>query len=318
MIPTIRPSHALTATLAAVTALAASPAEPARRAPAEAAPIAPSIAPLKVGVTLHPYFSWASNVVKGTDVEVRSVLPGEVDAGNYQPRPEEIRRLADLDAIVVNGQGHDDFIGPMIEASGNARIVVIRPSDETPTLRGAHGEEVNSHTFLSFTNAIQQTYAIARALERLRPELGPKLRENAADYARRLRRIKADAARELAEIPVARVVTVHDGYAYLMQEFGIEVVGVVEPAHGLVPSAAELAAAIERIRKEQVRVLFSEESFPAPLLEVVRRDAGADVFVLSHVATGDYTAEKFEVEMKGNVETMAAALRGKKAAAGGS
>src|SRR5262249_14765945 len=42
---------------------------------------------LKVGVTLHPYYSWTANVVAGTDVEVRAILPGEVDAGNYQPRP---------------------------------------------------------------------------------------------------------------------------------------------------------------------------------------------------------------------------------------
>ena len=36
--------------------------------------------------------------------------PGEIDAGDYQPRPEDIKKLADLDAIVVNGIGHDDFI----------------------------------------------------------------------------------------------------------------------------------------------------------------------------------------------------------------
>src|SRR5688572_8049011 len=75
--------------------------------------------PLKVGVTLHPYYSWTRAIVAGTDVEVRSLLPGEVDAGNYQPRVEEIRKLAELDVLVVNGLGHDDFVTAMVEASGN-------------------------------------------------------------------------------------------------------------------------------------------------------------------------------------------------------
>ena len=44
----------------------------------------------------------------------------------------------------------------------------------------------------------------------------------------------------LAEARITRVVTVHDGYGYLLQEFGLEVAGVVQPSHGLTPSAAEL------------------------------------------------------------------------------
>src|SRR5207247_2305988 len=131
--------------------------------------------------------SWTANVVAGTDVELRSILPGEVDAGNYQPRPEDIQKLADLDAIVVNGVGHDDFIFDMLKASGNDKITIIRPNDAVPLIRAIHGGTVNSHTFISFTNAIQQTYAIQKALAALRPELAPTFQKNAADYARRLR-----------------------------------------------------------------------------------------------------------------------------------
>src|SRR5262245_2181610 len=146
---------------------------------------------LKVGVTLHPYYSWTANVVAGTDVEVRAILPGEVDAGNYQPRPEDIKKLVDLDAIVVNGVGHDDFIFDMLKASGNERITVIRPNDSVPLIGAMNGGTVNSHTFISFTNAIQQTYAIQRALAALRPELAQVFQKNAADYAKRLRTQKA-------------------------------------------------------------------------------------------------------------------------------
>ena len=147
---------------------------------------------LKIGITLHPYYSWTKNIVGDLPgYEVRAILPGEVDAGDYQPRPEDIKKLVDLDAIVVNGIGHDDFIIPMIKASGNKRIVIIRPNDETPQIRAIHGSGVNSHTFISFTNAIQQTYAIQKAIAQLRPQDAAALQRNAADYARRLRLIKA-------------------------------------------------------------------------------------------------------------------------------
>ena len=267
-----------------------------------------SAAPLKVGVTLHPYYSWVSNVVGNTGVEVRPILPGEVDAGDYQPRPEDIQKLADLDAIVVNGVGHDDFIFDMIKASGNTKLVIIKPNDGVPLLKAANGGTVNSHTFISFSNAIQQTYAIAKALGALRPELADTFQKNAADYARRLRAIKSRAAEKLVNPGVNRVVTVHDGYGYLMQEFGIEIVGVVEPAHGLVPSAQELGSMVDLLKREKVRVVFSEETFPEPLLNVLRQEGGAHVYIISHIASGTYAPDKFEVEMQKNVDAMVQAL----------
>jgi zinc transport system substrate-binding protein len=264
---------------------------------------------LKIGVTLHPYYSWTKNVV-GTlpGYEVRSILPGEIDAGDYQPRPEDIKKLADLDAIVINGIGHDDFIMPMIKASANTKIVFIRPNELTPQIHAAHGTGVNSHTFISFTNAIQQTYAIQKALAALRPQDAAALQRNAADYARRLRLIKAKAAQQLAEAKVTRVVTVHDGYGYLLQEFGLEVAGVVQPAHGLTPSATELRDMVRLLQREKIRVVFSEETFPPRLLKVLQDEAGVKVYIITHIASGEYTADKFEREMQKNVDTMIRAL----------
>ena len=214
---------------------------------------------LKIGITLHPYYSWTANVVgKLPGYEVRPILPGEIDAGDYQPRPDDIKKITDLDAIVINGIGHDDFIMPMIKASGNKHLSIIRVNDETPQIRSAHGTGANSHTFISFTNAIQQTYAIARAIAALRPADAAALQQNAADYARRLRLIKAAAATKLAEAKITRVVTVHDGYGYLLQEFGLEVAGVVQPAHGLTPSAAELKQMVALLQRENIKVVFSE------------------------------------------------------------
>jgi zinc transport system substrate-binding protein len=264
---------------------------------------------LKIGVTLHPYYSWTTNVVGNLPgYEVRSILPGEVDAGDYQPRPDDIKKLADLDAIVVNGIGHDDFIMPMLKASGNKRVVIIRPNETTPQIHAVRGTGVNSHTFISFTNAIQQTYAIQKAIAALRPQDGAALQRNAGDYARRLRVIKSKAAQQLAEAKITRVVTVHDGYGYLLQEFGLEVAGVVQPAHGLTPSAAELRDMVKLLQRDRIRVVFSEETFPQPMLKVLRDEAGVKVYTITHIASGAYTADKFEREMQRNVETMIRAL----------
>jgi zinc transport system substrate-binding protein len=246
--------------------------------------------------------------VAGSGVEVYPIIPGEVDAGDYQPRPEDIVKIAGFDAIVVNGVGHDDFIFDMIKASGNEKIQIIRPNDGVPLLKSLHGGLVNSHTFISFSNAITQTYAIAKALSGLRPDLAGTFQSNASVYARRLRAMKSKAAERLVDARINRVVTVHDGYGYLMQEFGIDIAGVVQPAHGLLPSAKELGDMVDLLKRENVHVVFSEESFPEPLLAVLKNEGKARVYIISHIASGDYTDDKFEREMQKNVDAMVQAM----------
>ncbi len=287
-------------------------AQPGAKAP-EAVPVAAPVPttdkPLRVGVTLHPYYSWVANVIAGVPgAEVIGVLPGEIDAGNYQPSPDDIAKLAKLDAIAINGIGHDDFIKDMIKASGNQQLAVIEVNAGTPLVKSAHGDSGNSHTFISFTNAIAQTQLIAKRLGELRPASADKLLANAAAYGDRLRAIQADHAAKLAGAKIKRVVTVHDGYSYLLQEFGIELAGVVQPAHGLTPSAKELGEMIELMKKEKVTVVFTEEDFPAKLLATLRDASGAKVYIISHVAMGAYAPDEFEKVMAKNADTLVQAL----------
>ncbi|MBX3156055.1 MAG: zinc ABC transporter substrate-binding protein [Deltaproteobacteria bacterium] len=277
--------------------------------PAPAPAPATDAGPLRIGVTLHPYYAWTANVIAGVPgMEVTNVLPGEVDAGSYQPSPGDIAKIAKLDVLVVNGIGHDDFIGDMVKSSGNTRLVTIAVNEGTPLLAGGHGEAKNSHTFISFTNAIQQTRLIARRLGELRPQHADKLRANAAAYADRLRGLLGTASQQLAKAKVKKVVTVHDGYAYLLQELGITLGGVVQPSHGLIPSAKELGEMIDLMKKEAVTVVLTEEDFPDKLLAPLREATAARVYVIGHVATGAYTPQKFEVEMRTNADTLVKAL----------
>lgn len=260
-------------------------------------------APLKVGVTLHPYYSWTARVTEGLPVELVPVVPGDVDIGSYQPRPQDVATLTTLDVLVENGLGHDAFLDEMVRAAGNETLTRIRLNEGTPLLKAHAGTAPNSHTFLSLGNAALQAYTLARALARLRPEWRPTLERNATAFAKRLRAMRANTVSALSSVKQRRVITVHDGYAYLLQELGLEVAGVVEPAHGLLPSASELGDVVQLLKERQVSVVFSEETFP-PAMAKVLEEAGARVVVVSHIATGAFTPERFEVELQQNLDAI--------------
>jgi len=270
---------------------------------------------LKIGVTLLPYYSWTANVVGGA-ADVVPALPAGTDPHTYQPKPEDLASLQSLDAIVVNGLGHDEFIDPMLQAAGRASLPRIRPNEALPLMpvSGEPGATAkNSHSFIAITGAIQQTQTIARSLGRLDPRNDALYARNAAAYAGRLRALLAGALSRLDGVDTSkvRVATVHDGYAYLFRELGLTVAAVVQPRHGLEPSARQLADTIDRIRKAGVGVLFIEMDLKSTYVDTIFRETGCRVLRLSHMAGGAYTADAFERDMKANLDAIVAGVTGK-------
>lgn len=178
---------------------------------------------LRIGVTLHPYYSWVRNLA--TDqTQVIPILATGNDPHVYQPLPEDIRKLATLDALVVNGLGHDDFVTPMLEAVGKPAPAFIKLNEGLPLVPAMSTEStsapVNSHTFLSITGAIHQTSNLASTLQRIDPAGAAHYRHSAREYNRRLRKLQIAALAELKSMRVDQVGigTVHDGYTYLLED----------------------------------------------------------------------------------------------------
>ena len=272
--------------------------------------------PLRIGITLHPYYSYVSNVV-GDRAEVVPLIPAGFNPHAYEPRAEDIKRIGSLDVIVLNGIGHDDFADRMIAASETPDVPTLEANREVPLLaatglaaRGA-GKVVNPHTFLSISASIAQINNIARGLGQLDPDNARYYLQNARAYAKRLRGLRADALAKVSEAPGAelRVATIHAAYDYLVRDFGLEVTAVVEPAHGIEPSPAQLKKTIDQLDALNVKVIFSEMDFPSAYVATIEREAGVRLYPLSHISYGEYSAEKYEVEMQRNLDTVVRAIQ---------
>lgn len=276
---------------------------------------------LRVGITLHPYYSYVSHIV-GNLADVVPVIPAGFNPHAYEPRAEDIKRIGTLDVLVMNGVGHDDFADRMVAASEKPKLPIIEANANVSLLaatgtaargggKGPSGKVVNPHTFLSITTAIAQVNTIARELGRLDPANAAAYGANARSYVQRLRKLRADALAKLVTAPGAdfRVATIHGAYDYLLREFGLEVTAVIEPAHGIEPSPSQLKATIDQLKKLDVKVLFSEMNFPSTYVETIRRETGVRIYALSHISYGEYTPQKFEEEMTRNLDTVVRAIR---------
>ena len=236
---------------------------------------------IKIGVTLQPYYSFVANIVKDRAEIITPVRLDIYNSHNYSPTVEDMKKISSLDTIVINGLGHDSFIYkllkmsgkniPIIEANKNIKLMHTEGictcehnhdvHEEKHHLEHLHNEGLNSHTYISITESIEQIEYIADQLGKLDPKNREFYLKNAKEYTDRLAKLKKDALNEIKDIDISnfKVVTFYAGYDYLFKEFGKKVDIVIEPAHGVEPSIAHLQQIIKKLKVENIKVIFGEK-----------------------------------------------------------
>lgn len=268
----------------------------------------------KIGVTLHPYYSFVTNIVKDS-AEVVPLIGAGFNPHNYRPQPEDIKRCMNLDIMVVNGIGHDEFAFEIMEAADMKDkldlIFANRDVSLIPVSGNLSGKKVvNPHTFVSVTASIHQIYTISKGLQKADPANADSYRKNTRTYVRKLRKMKAEYMKQVADLANLdfRCATIHGGYDYLLQEFGLQVTAVIEPGHGLKPTASQLAKTIDTIRELDVDVIFTEMDFPEKYVDTIHAETGIRIRHLSHLTKGEYSPESFEEGIRANLEALTSAL----------
>lgn len=269
---------------------------------------------LKIGVGLRPYYSFTVNIV-GDRADVIPMTDGSNPHG-YAVTPKDVKRALTLDVVVLNGIGHDDFVMKILNSAGIAKTLpIIYANDKVALIPQSVGSKsLNSHTFVSISTSIVQIYEIANKLADLDPENAQYFKDNAAKYALKLRRMKHEYMEKILTISDEDIhcATTHGGYSYLLQEFGITINEVIEPAHGMNPTATQLQDIISKIKNKSIDVIFSEEDYPGSFMKVLQEETAIVVVPLSHLSKGEYSAENFEKGMRFNLEQLLIAVKGRK------
>lgn len=263
---------------------------------------------LQVGITLHPYYSYVSNIL-GDRGDTLPLISSGFNPHNYQLNPADIERLNGLDALVVNGIGHDLFATNTVDRLQPEGLTVIYANQDVPLI--GHDEKVNPHSFVSIDAGIRQVYTIAKELGKLDPENKSYFLKNALAYAKKLRALKLPVQEALLDKDVSglRIASTHGAYAYLLQEFGLTVSAVIEPAHGVSPTASQLEETIDTIRQQNIDVLFTELNMENKYVDLIEQETGIKVYYFSHMTHGEYSKDQVEREMGANLGKLAEALQ---------
>ena len=214
-------------------------------------------------VATTPQLADFAEQVGGDAVEVRTLLPADVDPHDFEPRPSDAEAVARAEVVLRSGGEIDEWLEDLLDAAGGDAEVV-----DVGREIGARGDD--PHWWQDPRNAIRAAELIAR-----------RVGGDAGAYVKRIEALDREIAACMRSIPPQRrqLVTNHDAFGWFARRYDIEVLGSIIPgrATSAQPSARDVRELVGAIRREGVRTIFPESTLGRDLEEAVARDAGAEV-----------------------------------------
>ena len=271
--------------------------------------------------------------VGGEAISLTTLIPAGSDPHAFQPTPQDARKLAEADVVIISGFGLEEFMADLIEQAGGGAVVVsaslgIEPlaAEDLPVQDHATappdlaeedphaGHAIDPHTWFDPNNVIHWTENIEAALTAVDPDNRQTYADHAAAYREQLAALDAEIRKAVAQVPAAgrKLVTDHEELAYFADEYGFELVGSVLPGTSSLaePSAQEMAALFDLIQAEGVPAIFVTASSNHAVAQRLAEDAGVELVTLyGHSLTDEQGPAPSYLElMRYNVRAIVEAL----------
>lgn len=292
---------------------------------------APAPQATETGLRVVATFSVLGDLVRnvGGDRIALTVLVGpDNDAHTYEPSPTDSAALAEAGVIVENGVEFESWLDDLVTAAGSkaARVVAadgvtLRAGDahdETTTSDAGHAHDAyDPHIWHDVKNAMQMVRNIQAGLSAVDPANAATYRANAEAYLETLADLDAYVVAQAAAVPAdrRRIVTNHDAFGYFCDAYGFTLVGDVLGAlstEAAEPSAQQLAQLADRVRAEDVSVIFTENVVSTDVADALARETGVRIggaLYTDALSAAGGPADTYAAMIRANIDTIVAALK---------
>ena len=116
--------------------------------------------------------------------------------------------------------------------------------------------------------------------------------------------LQAYGEEQLAGLSCRELITFHDGFAYLADNFDLTILEAVEEESGSEASAAELIHLIEEVRHHDLPAIFTEKLGSTSAAQIIAAETSTEIYVLDMAMYGNSYMEA----MYHNISTLKGAL----------
>ncbi len=251
-------------------------------------------------------------------MEPRLLVAAGREAHSFEPTPADVIRVSRADVFVYNGGEGEQWVDEILDSAGESIPTVLRMMDYAQTLEeepvdgGSHDDhddhddhdghdhdsddiEYDEHIWTSPVEAMKLCRAICDALCAADPAHEETYRKNLEDYLQELSDLDG-AFRQVVSEKKRDVLVFGDRFPllYFCREYGLNYRAAF---HGCSsdtePSLYTLKFLIDKVRQEQIPVVYTLELSSQKVAEAIAETTGAKVvtfYSCQTVSTADWAA----------------------------
>ena len=269
-----------------------------------------------IAATTLPVYQFTQRIIEGSGLTVQRLVTEEVSClHDYTLTVGQMQAIEGAQVIVLSGAGLEEFLDEaldsaeaVIDASVNIALLEgghhHHHGDEEPAVEEHHHEN-DPHIWLSPSCAAQQARNICAGLSAEYPEFAELFEENLGHLLSELKKLEDYGRAQLSDLSRREILTFHDGFAYLADAFGIEIVEAIEEESGAEASAKELIHLIEEVRRHDIAAIFVEENGSGSAASIIAAETGTKTGMLSMAMSGD----DYFSAMYANIDSLKEALQ---------
>lgn len=272
---------------------------------------------LKVAVTLFPYYDFVRQIA-GDQVDLQMVIPAGMDSHSFEPTPADIRTIQHADVLISNGGTMEHWLEDTLGALDTSNMTIVTMMDYVDTVEeeivegmedvghdhdhahshaaaddhdhsdyvdhDGHEEaiEYDEHIWTSPVNAMKLVDVIGETLAEADPAHAEVFRQGAADYKKELEEIDA-GFREVSRNRKRNMIVMGDKFPfrYLADEYQLDYRAAFSGCSSdTEPSAKTIAYLIDKVKEEQIPVVYYLELSSHRVSEIIGEETGAEPLLL--------------------------------------
>ncbi len=257
----------------------------------------------QIVATTLPVYEITTRLCQDTQLQIARLISENVSClHDYTLNPTQMKLAESAELLVISGAGFEGFLGDV-----TSRAAAIADASEGIILHGGeddHHHQHDPHIWLSPENGQKMAENIYAALCKVYPQQKPRFQKNLAALQAELDALALYGKNQLSSLRCRQLITFHDGFSYMANFYGLEILHSVEEESGSEASAADLIGICSLVEQHNIPAIFVETNGSDRAASIISAETGAKVYPLD---TGLSGAGYLEA-MYRNIDTLKEAL----------
>ena len=241
--------------------------------------ILPSFAQVNVITTIKPLADIVKEVGK-EKVSVDYLIPSNVNFHLYEYKPQDMKKVYKADIFIFIGSGEPN-VDSIVKSLSKDNLLKVIDIKGMYLIKEEDHDEVHPAVWLDPENA----KVIAKEVSSLLSKKDPKNREfyqkNAQNFIKQCDEVLNYGKSKLSNLKNKYFVSYHYEFPYFVNRFGLVYLAEIEIGHGREPTPKHILDVIQKMKKYNVKTIFTSKQFYNPkTVKVVLDQVGGKVVFL--------------------------------------